>query len=467
MLEGPIRDHARWSPRATAVVTPNGMISYAQFDADIDRFGAAFLDLGVGPRSGVVALQLDQPYLHYVAICALARIGAVSAPGHDADADLRITTGNDTLPNQPTLRLGPDALASIRAAPARPLPACEPDPDSIARVMLTSGSTRKPRRIGLSWRRLENANSTALRSYGAGRVGGWIPMTGIDSMLGYSLAMAAWSTGAATTTQPLADRVVEWLETIPPGILGATPIQLHTLLGALPPRFQPKPAWRIICAGSVLPVAIAREISLRVTPDVVINYGATESSLNALCRLDLQAPPGVVGHTPAGATLEVLAPDGQTGEIRIRSNRMTYGYLDDPAASAERFREGWFYPGDMGRRLPDGRLVLEGRVDDRMNFGGRKFMPGEIEGPAMACPGVLDCAAFAAPGAKGIDQCWLAVVTAPEFDRDSLAVHLSKYEGLPENRFAWIDAIPRNAMGKIERGKLRDALIAALRTGGG
>ena len=146
---------------------------------------------------------------------------------------------------------------------------------------------------------------------------------------------------------------------------------------------------------------------------------------------------------------------------------MTYGYLDDPEETATRFRDGWFHPGDVGRRLPDGRLVLEGRIDDRMNLGGFKFMPAALETPALECPGVLDCAAFAAPDAQGLDRCWLAVVAVPGFDRDSLAIHLSGFEGLPENRFAWIDAIPRNAMGKVERGKLREALIAALGQGGG
>lgn len=462
MLEGPIRDHARWSPRAPAVITPGGVVSYARFDADIDRLANAFRDLGLGPASGVVALQISSPYLHYAAICALARLGAVSAPGHDEAADLRVTDGDEPRPSQPTLRIGPDALAGILAAEPRPLPVVEPDPDSLARVMLTSGTTLKPRRIGLSWRRLDAANHTTLRTYGAGRLGTWIPLPGIDSMMGYSFAMAAWSTGAAVTTIPATSDLPSWLETLEPGVVGLTPIQLRSLLEVLPPGFRPRPAWRLFSGGALLPTAVAREAMTRITPDLIVNYGSTEASVNALCRADPQAPPGTVGYTPYGATVEVLAPDGETGEIRIRSSRMTYGYLDDPAETAARFRDGWFHPGDVGRRLPDGRLVLEGRLDDRMNLGGFKFMPGALEDPALACPGVLDCAAFAVPDEQGMDRCWLAVVTAPGFDRDSLAAHLANYPGLPEKRFAWTETIPRNAMGKVERDKLRDALLAVL-----
>jgi malonyl-CoA/methylmalonyl-CoA synthetase len=100
-----------------------------------------------------------------------------------------------------------------------------------------------------------------------------------------------------------------------------------------------------------------------------------------------------------------------------------------------------------------------------MNLGGVKFMPAVLEEAAFACPGVRDTAAFAVPGPDGLDQCWLAVAAGAAFDRDSLAVHLSAYRNLPPLRFAWVDEIPRNAMGKVERTRLRDALIAA--TGGG
>ena len=312
MLEGPIRDHARWTPRAPAVITPGRVVSYAVFDADIDRFAAAFLDLGIGPGSGVVALQIDVPYLHHVAICALARIGVVSAPGHDEAADLRVTDGDELRPRQPTLRLGRDALAAILASPPRPIPRHEPDPDGLARVMLTSGTTLKPRRIGLSWRRLDAANHTTLRTYGAGRLGTWIALPGIDSMMGYSFAMAAWSTGGALATTPVPDLPVG-LETLPPGVLGVTPVQLRALLDALPPGFEPRPAWRIFTGGSLMPPSVAREACLRISPDLIVNYGSTEANVNAMCAVDLNAPPGTVGYTPSGAVVEVLAPDGESG----------------------------------------------------------------------------------------------------------------------------------------------------------
>ena len=127
------------------------------------------------------------------------------------------------------------------------------------------------------------------------------------------------------------------------------------------------------------------------------------------------------------------------------------------------FRNGWYYTRDLARRLPDGRIVIEGRLDERMNLGGRKFMPRDWEGPALECPGIRDACAFAVPDADGLDVAWLAVAADPGFDHDILEHHLANYPNLPRSRFAWFETLPRNAMGKVERTKLRDAVLRVTR----
>lgn len=457
MFDGFIRDHARWTPRAIAVVVPGRAVSYAAFDADIDRLGRGLQAMGVGPATGVVAVGLSDPYLQFVAIAALARLGVASSPAHDPAADLRLEDAA--------------SLATYLARPAPPLPQLELDPDAVGRVMLSSGTTRTPRRVGMSWRRIEIGNFATLRTFACGKAGTFVPATGEGSLLGFATCVAAWSVGGAVAVgMPLAE-LPGWLEALPPGFVGLTPRHLRTVLDALPPGFRLRPEWRLGVAGAPLPLRTAREAMARITPDVRIVYGSTECSLLAYGHAaDLEAFPGQVGHTPAGAALEVVDDDGrpvsegQSGEFRIATERMTHGYLGDAQASAERFRDGWFYTRDIGRRLPNGLLVLEGRADDRLNLeGGGKFMPGVLEAAAHAFPGVIDCAAFAAPDrADGFDLCWLAVVAPSDFDRNGLARHLGGYPDLPPPRFAWIDEIPRNAMGKIERAKLREILVTAL-----
>ena len=110
-------------------------------------------------------------------------------------------------------------------------------------------------------------------------------------------------------------------------------------------------------------------------------------------------------------------------------------------------------------------LMVDGRMDDRMDLGGVKFLPDLLEEVALAWPGVRDAAAYAAPDAQGMDGCWLAVVAEDGLDRQGLADHIAARPALPTPRFAWTEAIPRNAMGKIERRRLREETMAALRIG--
>jgi long-chain acyl-CoA synthetase len=162
---------------------------------------------------------------------------------------------------------------------------------------------------------------------------------------------------------------------------------------------------------------------------------------------------------PAGAPL----PQGIQGEIRLSGERVARTYVGAPKESAAAFRDGGFYPGDLGRLLPGDLLVIDGRVDDRMNLGGFKFLPGPLDEEALSCPGVVDAAAFAAPDADGLDECWLAVVRGEGFERGRLVDQLARHgNGFPTVRFAWTEEIPRNAMGKVDRRRLRDETLAVL-----
>jgi len=470
VFDGPIRDHAHWTPRAPAVVLADRTITYAQFNADIDHVGAVVADLGVVQGCGVVALSIRSAYLQYVALAALARLGVPSSPHTDVAADLRLTEQSD-LTGPGVIRLDPDILDRDRQAVPRPLPLLDPSPDALLRVLLSSGTTAAPRRVPFSRQRID-ANSLAnLRVYGTGKRGLWIPLTGMDSLLGFSMIVLGWSQGVAVANGLPLSGMAHMIESFREGLIGATPAKLRDLLSSLPPDFQAAPGWRVVAAGAALPAPIAREAALRLTLDVRRQYGATESCQIA-AGFALHGPdiPGLVGTTPSGAQVKIVdpagleVPDGSSGEICVRGERTAPGYLDDVVATAVGFRDGWFHTGDIGQRHLDGTIVVEGRIDDRMILASGKFMPGLLEAPALECPGVIDCAAVAVPGPGGIDQCWLAVVTVPDFNRDSLATHLATCPGLPESRFAWTDEIPRNTMGKIDRPKLRDALVSALAT---
>eukprot|EP01035_Chromulina_nebulosa_P013291 gene13291-17658_t len=185
VFDGPIRDHARWTPRAPAVVMPHRTVSYGQFNADIDRMGAGLVAQGLTRDSGVVALGIPSAYPQYVAMAALARLGVPSSTFADDAADLRLSdSADDTGPG--VLRLDAAWLAPGGDPAPAPLPILDLEPDALMRVLLSSGTTARPRRVPFSRQRIDANTLANLRVYGAGKSGLWIPLTGIDSLLGFN-----------------------------------------------------------------------------------------------------------------------------------------------------------------------------------------------------------------------------------------------------------------------------------------
>jgi acyl-CoA synthetase (AMP-forming)/AMP-acid ligase II len=472
MLDAYIAFQARAQPHVAALVSPNRWSTYAQLDDEVNRFAAGLRALDVTPARGVVALSIIDAYLKHVVFAALARLGVVSSPGDDPAADLYLSDW-DTAADPTRLHLSPDWVAATRSAEPEPVEPVRGSYDSVVRVMLSSGTTRTARRVARTWRQIEDNCRTAALTYLARKGGRWVAVTGLDTGLGQSMALAAWMCGATLVT----DVSVEWLaaelDALQPTIIGLTPIQLRSLLGWLPPGFVPPPGLRLVLTGSVLSQAPALEARLRLSQDILISYGATEcGSVGMGSATLLEADAGAAGYPVPGTRVEVVDADGralppdQPGEVRIVNERTSAGYIDDPEATAKAFRDGGFYPGDVGRLRPDGLLVIEGRSDERMNLGGRKFLPNLMEEVALACPGVIDAAAFAVPDGEGIDFCWLAVVQGLGFQRERLAALISaKGDALPPVRFAFTESIPRNDAGKVERARLRRDTMAALGLG--
>jgi acyl-CoA synthetase (AMP-forming)/AMP-acid ligase II len=150
-------------------------------------------------------------------------------------------------------------------------------------------------------------------------------------------------------------------------------------------------------------------------------------------------------------------PAGETGRLRFRGPEVGDGYLGDPEASAARFRDGWFLPGDVGR-LEAGRLLfLEGRADDMINFGGAKLNPLEIEAVLAECPGVLDGAVFATTAPSGRTVLMGAVQTGEGYDEAAALAHCRQRLGWRAPvRLLQVPRLPRNAMGKLLRRELAE-----------
>ena len=219
----------------------------------------------------------------------------------------------------------------------------------------------------------------------------------------------------------------------------------------------------MIVAGSHLPATLGRSLRLRLTADVWNGYGSTEigwAAMGALARLD--GLDGAVGWLQPGTSVEIVdeqdepLPPGDVGAVRIRTSSMVSTYLRDEGSSEQPFKDGWFYPGDLGSISQGGLLRIVGRSGEVMNIGGVKFLPRTLEDAVLGCKGVKDAAAFLISNGEDLPTPWIAIVRGEGLDEGEISQALSGL-GLPPIHLGWAAEIPRNARGKV----LRDRLIAA------
>jgi acyl-CoA synthetase (AMP-forming)/AMP-acid ligase II len=136
--------------------------------------------------------------------------------------------------------------------------------------------------------------------------------------------------------------------------------------------------------------------------------------------------------------------------------------LNDDKASTEVFRDGWFYPGDIGSLSSDRLLYVSGRVSERINAGGVKVAPSVIEDVISMRPEVSDVGAFEYTNPEGISEIAVAIVPHESIHRENFnRAELREYfrkrlrEKTPR-RWMIVREIPRNEQGKIDRAQLKD-----------
>jgi long-chain acyl-CoA synthetase len=156
---------------------------------------------------------------------------------------------------------------------------------------------------------------------------------------------------------------------------------------------------------------------------------------------------------------EMLAP-GQEGRIRIRGDDVADGYYVDRPDNKDIFRDGWFYPGDVGLVREDGMLVVTGRAIEIINRGGHKIAPSLVEGVLSLHPAIADTVVVGVPDARGIEEIWATIVRRSEVsEADLLQFCRVRLEpGKLPNHFIFVDAIPRNERGKPASDRLRQLI---------
>lgn len=350
----------------------------------------------------------------------------------------------------------------------------EPDITHPADVILTSGTTGKPKGVILTHRNIlaaaaninqfigngaEDREALALplsHSFGVGRMrcqilaGGALILTRsfqfpkemFENMrrwkvTGFSFVPAAWT----VLTRLTGDRLSEFADTL-----------------------------RYIEIGSAPMSRAEKEHLMKLFPHtrICMHYGLTEASRSAFMEFhESRDHLDSIGKPTPNVDIRIVDNEGcelesgRIGRIEIRGDHVMKGYWD--ADASERLRGGWLRSGDLGCRGQGGYLYVSGREDDVINVGGRKVYPAEIEQALLRHEQVRDVVCVGTPNTitgEAIAAFLVAKTDCGELPdaealSDFLRARIEEFK-IPVS-FEWIPSVPRNSLGKIERKTLLDS----------
>jgi malonyl-CoA/methylmalonyl-CoA synthetase len=232
---------------------------------------------------------------------------------------------------------------------------------------------------------------------------------------------------------------------------------------AASPRLPELGRLRLCVSGSApLPPAVFARIADGSGQRVLERYGMTETGMNVSNPYDGDRRPGTVGFPLPGVELRLAVGGTGPGEVLLRGPNVFSGYWRQPEATAAAFTDdGWFRTGDIGEFDTDGYLRLVGRARDLIITGGLNVYPREVEDALLEHPAVTEVAV-----AGVTDEEWGELVTAwvvpaggpgrapaPGELTDFAAERLARFKC--PRRIVYVEALPRNALGKVLRHELR------------
>jgi len=494
-----IAGQARERPEAAAIEAfGRRPLSFAglldQILSSLRRLGQA----GVGPGDRVAIVLPPGPELATLSLTAMA--GATAAPlNHEyrqseyEDAFERlgprllvVAAGQDSPAREVArkrgvpvaeleagerageFRLGLDAASEGGERSTREV---RVQPEDVALVLQTSGTTSRPRSVPLSQRNLCASTRNLIRSLELGPEDACLhvlPLFHVGGLVDVLLAPLAAGGRVICTPGFSVPEFHRCLEAFAPSWSQAVPAMLQELVqhaDAHREGIARRPLRFLRSVSAPLPPALLAECERVFATPVVEIYGMTETAgVITSTPLDRERRrPGSVGR-PAGVELAILDERGEPvaadveGEVVVRGANVTSGYEDAPDDDARSFRDGWFRTGDLGRRDADGYLFLTGRLKEMINRGGEKIAPREVDDVLALHPAVADAAVFAMPHESLGEEVAAAVVLREgqalsareviEFLRPRLA-----YFKIPR-AVHFVAEIPRSPGGKLRRGRL-------------
>jgi acyl-CoA synthetase (AMP-forming)/AMP-acid ligase II len=476
-IADPLAHHARALADKPAIVHGERVLRYRELDPLVRRTAAHVYALGLAPGE-VAGVALRDSVEHLVILAALARAGIVILPldwrwtpeeqervAQHFGAGLVLVEPDRPHPQAlPCIPVDADWTKKVEAQN----PQCVfPEGDNPLLMSLSSGTTGRPKgprirhsqflaRFRVMWINLGfNSQDRFLSAtpffYGGGR----------------TFALLMLHSGATVFLLPPPYEPRELCAAVARHRITAlflVPTLIRRLLTLPDEDLAPLRALRLLLSsGSALHPDERREIRRRMCPAFIEYYSSTEGGgVSFLTPDDPEEFGESVGRPVFAVDVECVdeqhrpLPPGKVGRIRYRGPAVAEGFWNDAEASIEAFRDGWFYPGDLGMQDEQGYLYLKGRAKDMIIRGGINIYPGEVEAVLQSHPAVADSAVVGWPSREFNEEVAAFVILKEEVSAEELRelcrARLAPYK-VPKQVFL-VQDFPRSALGKVIKAEL-------------
>jgi malonyl-CoA/methylmalonyl-CoA synthetase len=452
-------------PTTTSLLeTPAGVgVTYADADSRSAQLARILVSSGVR-RGDRVAIQVEKSPEAVLLYLACVRCGAVLLPMNTAYSPDEVAYLLDDA--EPTLFLdnaGFGELSHAADEQAQTFDNVDLSPDDLAAILYTSGTTGRPKGAMLSHANLASNADVLRRVWGFSANDVLLHALPIFHTHGLFVAInCVLASGSGMVFLPRFD-VEQVVDALPRcTVMMGVPTFYTRLLDD--PRFEraDRSRMRLFISGSAPLLASTHEAFRNRTGHAILErYGMTETVMLTSNPLNGERRRGTVGLPLPGTDVRIVEPDDTgAGTIEVRGPNVFAGYWRRPELATTEFSEdGWFRTGDIGYFDADGYLSIVGRAKDLVISGGLNVYPKEVEDVLDAIDGVLESAVIGIPDADFGEAVVAVVVPKPDVTLDTHIVRSTARQRLAAfkvpKRIEITDALPRNAMGKVEKAALR------------
>jgi acyl-CoA synthetase (AMP-forming)/AMP-acid ligase II len=480
-LADALRQHARNRGTEIALIDGARQLSYAELDCEVDRGAWALMARGCRPGE-IVGLSLRDHWAHVVLMWSCMRAGVVMLPldCRWTDAERRAVVQHfgavrvvrepqalvDEVPSDSWTELLRDDAALARSA----FPVT--DLESPLLLSLSSGTTGRPKGPRITHRHFLRRFYTHWINLGLNAASRYVCATPMYFGGGRTFTLSVlFSGGRVSLCAPPAEpqALAEHIREQSANAIFLVPTQLRRLL-QMPDDVQS--AFRslglMISSGAPLQPNERIAILDRLCPHFHEYYASTEGGGVSLSTpRDLRERPSSVGRPIFGVEVGIVdehdqsLPPGKVGTLRYRGPGVADSFYRDPEQSAQHFRQGWFYPGDLAERDADGYVYLRGRSKDMIIRGGVNIYPNEIEDVLMRLPAMRECSVFGIADDDLGEIVACAWVGTEAFTEAQLTAHCRQYLAPYKVPARWhrLDELPVNSGGKVLKASLREIFL--------